>query len=399
MGQGCSKEAPVKPAPKPKPAAKKSASEPTATTLIQKVPKRVERELLTPGAKRPGHTFVRHPGKGDLSPATRKANFKAGKDPTPEALALRNKVPLGFSPRDVFVENVPRPSVKATVRTADSPNCGFSLAYDGTYVYEAYLNGATNRVRCRVLNASTWQAGQDAGSSELISDHGPSITSWGGGRIDIVADDSTNNEVWQCHWYQATWSSWTNLGGYAKYQASVCSWGSGRLDVFAIGSDNHAYHKAYASSSWGSWADMGGSWGAAYMAFSPGSTWIYGVCRSSSNSTLYWQTYDGTDWSSMEQVEDTTMLGTPQLAARDTDYLDMVPIQSGNAYAYSYTWLISYWATQAITEFTCGPGSASVWKTADDQMYVHVWDTASPANIRENIWDGTNWGGWTTQNF
>ena len=46
------------------------------------------------------------------------------------------------------------------------------------------------------------------------------------------------------------WSSWTNLGGPSLVYPTVTTWGGGREDIIVKGTDNNLYQKVLTSSGW-----------------------------------------------------------------------------------------------------------------------------------------------------
>ena len=85
----------------------------------------------------------------------------------------------------------------------------------------------------------------------------PDATTWGGGRIDVVAR-GTDNAVWH-RWYDGgNWGPWESLGGGSFFSPSTVSWGGGRLDVFVTGTDQQLWQKAWSPGGWTSWIPMGG---------------------------------------------------------------------------------------------------------------------------------------------
>lgn len=87
----------------------------------------------------------------------------------------------------------------------------------------------------------------------------PDAVSWGGGRIDVVAEMADHSlGLWS---YQdgSGWS-YKNLGGYITAKPAIASQGPGKLDIFARGVDNGLYHiwtTNYAAS-WSNWEPMTG---------------------------------------------------------------------------------------------------------------------------------------------
>jgi hypothetical protein len=98
----------------------------------------------------------------------------------------------------------------------------------------------------------------------LTSD--PAVTSWGAGRIDLVAraSDGTlahivNDGVWR-PWVTSSSASPAPALGHALAPGArpvIVSWGTGRLDVFARGASQSLLHFGYDGATW-AFDDLGG---------------------------------------------------------------------------------------------------------------------------------------------
>ena len=97
--------------------------------------------------------------------------------------------------------------------------------------------------------------GLGPGGHRLVA---PSATSWGNGRIDVVARDEVTDDL--LHWWQtgSTWHGPQRLAGGpgGDYAPSIASWGSRRLDIFAATSAGRLA-QFYFNGSWHGWSDKG----------------------------------------------------------------------------------------------------------------------------------------------
>jgi Astacin (Peptidase family M12A) len=77
---------------------------------------------------------------------------------------------------------------------------------------------------------------------QTVSQYGPGVTSWGPGRLDVVAVADNGNIIHQ-YYDNGTWSGWVdNFGGVATTAVDVTSWGPNRLDLVTRGTDNQVWH-------------------------------------------------------------------------------------------------------------------------------------------------------------
>jgi hypothetical protein len=103
-------------------------------------------------------------------------------------------------------------------------------------------------------NGSDWTDWNDLGCCLISS---PAATSWGPGRIDLVAR-GTDNQIYH-RWCgngvcvsSAEFGGWEPLGLSATGAPTMVSLHSGRLDIFARGTNNILNHLIY-DGRWGSW--------------------------------------------------------------------------------------------------------------------------------------------------
>lgn len=105
-----------------------------------------------------------------------------------------------------------------------------------------------------------WELG---GSFESSST--PAATSWGDGRLDVIAV-GTMGQMLHKVWDQSAWmpsaTEWESLGGSFASPGAIVTSGSNRLDLFSCGPDKQLYHKSWRDSTWlpsqTDWAASGG---------------------------------------------------------------------------------------------------------------------------------------------
>src|SRR5262249_21345177 len=124
-----------------------------------------------------------------------------------------------------------------------------------------------------------------------------SATSWGPGRIDIVAkkDGATYHRGYQ---EGVGWWNWDNLGGQFLASPVVTAWGPSRLDIFGEGTNGQMYHKYYdprIAFSGPDWEPLEGALAGAPVVTSWGSDRL-DVFVLGTNFSLYHKSWDGLSW-------------------------------------------------------------------------------------------------------
>ena len=142
-------------------------------------------------------------------------------------------------------------------------------------------------------------ASRGAPASGVMS--GVDATSWGSGRIDMVARGG-DNAVWHRAFSSGAWSGWQSLGGYGLNDPSIVSWGPGRLDAFVRGGDNQLWHKWY-TGTWSGWGPLGAPPGGLVNSIDV-TSWAPGridiVTRGADNAV--WHKWWDNGWSGWESL-------------------------------------------------------------------------------------------------
>lgn len=77
--------------------------------------------------------------------------------------------------------------------------------------------------------------------ANLVLGASPTASSWGPNRLDVFALGGTDSALWHI-WYDGTWHPWESLGGFLAGPPGSASWGPNRLDVFASAQDFNLWH-------------------------------------------------------------------------------------------------------------------------------------------------------------
>lgn len=121
---------------------------------------------------------------------------------------------------------------------------------------------------------------------------GPSVTSWGGGRVDAFVR-GTDGALWHRWRDQGTWH-WESLGGMPTSDASAVSWGNGRIDVFSRGLGGMLWHRWY-NNGWYGWESLGGQLASEPAAISLAAGTL-DVFVQGTDSSLWRASYDAAGW-------------------------------------------------------------------------------------------------------
>jgi len=178
--------------------------------------------------------------------------------------------------------------------------------------------GATERVMAQVASTGA----RDWGSLGGTVMSGPSICSWGVGRLDIFVRGA-DNAVWTRTLESETWSEWKSLGGAITYDPAAVSWAPGRIDLFARGREGALYRKVFENGAWGTtWENLGGA-----LTSSPAvTTWGPGridVFARGGSGNLYHKSFE-TGWTSWVSVGSLKLISDPAATSWGRGRIDVV---------------------------------------------------------------------------
>jgi hypothetical protein len=148
----------------------------------------------------------------------------------------------------------------------------------------------------------------------------PDATTWGGGRIDIVAR-GTDNAVWHRFYDGANWGPWESLGGTTYSPPTAVSWGPNRLDVFVAGADRQLWQRAWSPAGWTGWIPLGGVLTSGPDAASWATNRLDIVARGGDGAV--WHRAWGGAWSGWEWLGG-SIIGRPTAASSAPGSLDIV---------------------------------------------------------------------------
>jgi hypothetical protein len=123
----------------------------------------------------------------------------------------------------------------------------------------------------------------------MHTSYGAGISTWGPGRLDVVAVNDSGNLVHQ--YFEGGWSGWVdNFGNTLNSSVDVVSWGPNRLDVVGRGTNLHIYHFYWDNGATG-WDDLGGlsAFGPTIVSSGPGSLDVFTIATTT--QTLYQKSY------------------------------------------------------------------------------------------------------------
>jgi hypothetical protein len=217
-----------------------------------------------------------------------------------------------------------------------------------------------------------WESLGGTKSGELL-ESGPSTTSWGPYRMDIVAVGNNGNLL---HWAfdGSKYVGPDNLGhptqGLLKTSApDISTRGANTLDVFARGPYNELFHKYYPGpagqqepSGWSTWEDLGHSLSGGVGAVSWGPKWIDVFGRAPSGKVNLW-TWDSSGtwpWPYGELTGSPSISSDPDVSSRGENMLDLFAAGANGE-------LLHQWYPEALGgpwenlggKITGGPGATS----------------------------------------
>jgi hypothetical protein len=127
----------------------------------------------------------------------------------------------------------------------------------------------------------------------------PALVAWGPNRLDVFARGN-DNALWHTFGDGTRWFGWESLGGVLKSGPTVASWDPGRLDVFVTGGDNSVWHRWYANG-WSGWESLGGTSLSSPAAVST-SSGVVDIFSQGSDNTLRHRAFNGSVWTGWENL-------------------------------------------------------------------------------------------------
>jgi Repeat of unknown function (DUF346) len=267
---------------------------------------------------------------------------------------------------------------------------------------DVFMKGADGALWHKYYASSVgWQGwsslGAPPGPVTLASD--PVAISWGYARIDIFVRGS-DNALWH-KYYDVNlggWSIWYTHGGTLTSAPTATSWGSGRLDVFYRGSDNTLRHIFYASfiGVWSAEYNHGGS-----LASDPSAiTWGYGridVVARGNDGTLQHDDYDlsAGGWLPVWESEGGSLFSRPTITTWGPGRLDVFAVGNDNSLQHTYFYAGQWqgWTSQGTMNgnlMTSNPG-AIAWSAGRLDIFVR----GQNATLLHKFYDSSvGWSGW-----
>jgi hypothetical protein len=150
------------------------------------------------------------------------------------------------------------PAANATLANGSSTYASiyvFARGNDGSLYWRVI---SPNNTQITQTNSSSYtMSGWTSLGGQLAKNTGPSVCSWGPGRLDVFVQ-GTNGAMYQIVWNGSTWSNWNNLGGKLTSAPGATSTGN-QVGVFAAGTGGTIYYKHWTGSAWSGWVNVGGT--------------------------------------------------------------------------------------------------------------------------------------------
>jgi len=155
----------------------------------------------------------------------------------------------------------------------------------------------------------------------------PAAVSWGTGRVDVFGRGA-DGALWHTYWNGSQWVAWESLGGVLQSSPAVSSWAPGRIDVMVVGTDHAVWHTWY-QGGWVPWQSLGGFAVLDPAAVSWGPNRIDLFVLSYGNQ-LWHQWWNGHSWSGWFQEVPGHFASSPAVASWGPGRLDVF-LASGGA--------------------------------------------------------------------
>lgn len=179
---------------------------------------------------------------------------------------------------------------------------GPGLSWEPTRRLDVFVRRTDNQLFVYQYNPTT-NAWEGPWPLDAQISSSPTAIALANGPVHVFAR-GMDNALWH-RWYDGGWQNWESLGGPLGGQISpdpesgpsVASWGPGRLDVFVRGTDDAVWRKwsANGGASWSNWESLGGVVTSSPASISRAPNHIEVFVRGT-DSKLYHVWWDGTAW-------------------------------------------------------------------------------------------------------
>jgi hypothetical protein len=200
---------------------------------------------------------------------------------------------------------------------------------------DVVARGGGNALVHRAYSGGNWGPWETVGGV-LTSE--PAAVSWSPNRLDVFVR-GTDNALWHAFGDGTRWFGWDSLGGSLKAGPTVASWAPGRLDIFVTGTDNTVWHKWYANG-WSGWEPHGGSSVSSPAAVSAGANTVDVFTQGSDNS-LQHKSWNGISWSSWQSLGG-VLTWAPAVATTGIDQV-AVFVRGNNGLLFRDNWNGGAW--------------------------------------------------------
>jgi hypothetical protein len=234
------------------------------------------------------------------------------------------------------------PAANATFASGSAPYASiyvFVRGNDGS-VYEKVIS--PNATQITQTNNSTYKiAAWVSLGGQLAKNTGPSVCSWGPGRLDVFAE-GTNGALYHKWWNGTSWSGWQSLGGKLTSAPGATATGN-QIGVFVAGTSGAIYYKHWNGAAWSGWVNVGGTVlsGTSPAAYNWGTSQI-GWLVTGTDSNLY-RNWVGSS-SGYEGIAG-ALTSSPSATAKHNGVIDVFARGSTSTFAALYQISYNYPAT------------------------------------------------------
>ncbi len=256
-------------------------------------------------------------------------------------------------------------SLGGTLTAAPAANATFantSAQYASIYVFARGTNGqlywniiSPNGTQITQTNSSSYTMnGWSSLGGQLATNTGPSVCSWGPGRLDVFVQ-GTNGAMYQKVWSGSSWSGWINLGGKLTSAPGATSTptatsGINQVGVFVAGVNGTIYYKHWDGHAWSGWANVGGTLlsGTSPAAYNWGTSQI-GWLVTGTDSNMY-RNWVGSS-SGYESIA-VALTSSPSATAKHSGVIDVFARVSSSNFAALYHISYNYGGSGAWGQWT-----------------------------------------------